>query len=124
MLYLSPYTEEYAFMERATGPYAWVYWFMVVGNIFLPLVLLHRNLRRNIYVILLFTIMIYIGWLFEMLVIQVTSFNSDYSNETVSAFDSFDRESIILLKEFILGMVVLIIENTVSFLTRNNQKST
>ena len=39
---------QHAFINRATGPYAWAYWIMFLSALILPLTLFHKKLAINI----------------------------------------------------------------------------
>jgi len=40
--------EQYAFLNRATGPYAWAYWAMMTCNVFSPQFMWFKKLRTSI----------------------------------------------------------------------------
>ncbi|RDK85550.1 hypothetical protein [Marinirhabdus gelatinilytica] len=70
--------DEYAFVNRATGLYAWAYWVMFLSALILPFTLLIRKLRRKFWFVLLVTLVMKSGFYFERYVIIVTSFHRDY----------------------------------------------
>lgn len=70
--------EQYAFMNRATGPYAWAYWIMMSCNVISPQLFWFKKLRTNIYVTFVLSIVINIGMWFERFVIIVTSLHRDF----------------------------------------------
>lgn len=70
--------EGYAFINRATGPFAWSYWIMVSCNVISPQVLWFRKLRRSPMVLFVMSIFVNIGMWFERFVIIVTSLHRDY----------------------------------------------
>jgi molybdopterin-containing oxidoreductase family membrane subunit len=65
--------ELFAFVNRATGPYAWAFWTMVACNVVTPQVLWSRRARRSAAILLVVSILINIGMWFERFVIIVTS---------------------------------------------------
>ena len=76
-------TNEYSsFINRATGPYYWAYWCMIISSTLLPLLLFLKRPGKNVYFILLISILINIGWWFERFVIIVTSIHQDYLPES------------------------------------------
>lgn len=77
-IFILPTTESYAFIDRAIGSYAWAYWLMLFFNSMFPLILLIKKLGENIFVILLISILMNFGWLFERFVIIITSIHRDY----------------------------------------------
>jgi Ni/Fe-hydrogenase subunit HybB-like protein len=70
--------EQYAFINRATGPFAWSYWIMVSCNVISPQILWFRKLRRNVWVLFIMSIFVNIGMWFERFVIIVTSLHRDF----------------------------------------------
>ncbi|MBK8207909.1 MAG: polysulfide reductase NrfD [Planctomycetes bacterium] len=70
--------EQYAFINRATGPFAWSYWIMVSCNVISPQTLWFRKLRRSPIFLFIMSIFVNIGMWFERFVIIVTSLHRDY----------------------------------------------
>ena len=70
--------EQYAFLNRATGPYAWAYWMMMSCNVFLPQFMWFKKLRTSIMFSFFISIVVNIGMWFERFVIIVTSLHRDY----------------------------------------------
>lgn len=70
--------EQYAFLNRATGPYAWAYWIMMTCNVVSPQLLWFRKLRRNLTFTFILSIFINIGMWFERFVIVVISLHRDF----------------------------------------------
>ena len=70
--------EYYVFMNRATGPYAWAYWIMVVCNVVIPQLFWSKNIRTSPIAIFIISIFINIGMWFERFVIIVTSLHRDF----------------------------------------------
>ena len=70
--------EQYAFLNRATGPYAWAYWTMMSCNLLFPQFFWIKRLRRNIPFLFVTSIIVNIGMWFERFVITVTSLHRDY----------------------------------------------
>jgi molybdopterin-containing oxidoreductase family membrane subunit len=65
--------ERFVFVNRATGPYAWAFWTMVVCNVLVPQFLWLRRVRRSPAALLPISILINVGMWFERFVIIVTS---------------------------------------------------
>lgn len=76
--------DEYVFINRATGPYAWAYWTMFLSALILPLTLLIKKFRKKFWFVLLVTFAMKSGFYFERYVIIVTSFHRDYLTENGS----------------------------------------
>ena len=56
--------EQYAFLNRATGPYAWAYWAMMSCNVFSPQFMWFKKLRTSIMFSFFISIVVNIGmWL-------------------------------------------------------------
>ncbi len=70
--------EQYAFINRATGPYAWAYWIMMSCNLIAPQVFWFKRLRRNVPLMFTISILVNIGMWFERFVITVISLHRDY----------------------------------------------
>ena len=62
----SPY-EGFAFINRATGPYAWAYWIMISCNVISPQLFWFKKLRTSIPVMFIVSIFVNIGmWLNDL----------------------------------------------------------
>lgn len=72
-----PY-EQYAFSNRAFGPYAWAYWIMMSCNLLFPQFFWFKRLRRSIPFMFVISILVNIGMWFERFVIVVISLHRDY----------------------------------------------
>lgn len=70
--------EQYAFINRAFGPYSWAYWTMMTCNVISPQLFWFRKIRRNIAATFVISIIVNIGMWFERFVIIVTSLHRDY----------------------------------------------
>jgi molybdopterin-containing oxidoreductase family membrane subunit len=70
--------EQFVFINRAFGPYAWAFWTMVVCNVAVPQVLWSRRVRSSPAALLVISIFINIGMWFERFVIIVTSLHRSY----------------------------------------------
>lgn len=111
LLLIFPHSEKYAFLDRATGPYAWAYWLMLLMNCVVPLILLNKNIGKKIYIIFFISLFMNFGWLFERFVIIVTSIHRDYASNAFDYQILNSRESLILMKGFFVGLITLIIGN-------------
>ncbi len=70
--------EQYAFINRATGPYWWAYWIMMTCNVITPQLFWVRKIRRSLILTFIISIFVNIGMWFERFVIIVTSLHRDY----------------------------------------------
>jgi molybdopterin-containing oxidoreductase family membrane subunit len=73
----SPY-ERFAFINRATGPFAWSYWIMVSCNVISPQLLWWKRLRTSPVALFILSLVINVGMWFERFVIIVTSLHRDF----------------------------------------------
>jgi len=70
--------EQYAFLNRAFGPYWWSYWIMISCNVIIPQLFWMRKIRRNIKAMFVISIFVNIGMWFERYVIIITSLHRDF----------------------------------------------
>ncbi len=70
--------EQYAFLNRATGPYWWAYWSMMTCNVISPQFMWFKKLRTSIMFSFFISIVVNVGMWFERFVIIVTSLHRDY----------------------------------------------
>ena len=70
--------EQFAFLARARGHYAWAYWTMISCNVIAPQFFWFKSLRTNLWVTFILSIFVNIGMWFERFVIIVTSLHRDF----------------------------------------------
>lgn len=70
--------EQYAFLNRALGPYAWAYWTMMTCNLIAPQFFWVKKLRRSVPFMFAISIVVNIGMWFERFVITITSLHRDF----------------------------------------------
>jgi len=70
--------EQFVFVNRAFGPYAWAYWIMVSCNVIFPQFFWIKKFRRSIPVMMVIVILVNVGMWFERFVITVTSLHRDF----------------------------------------------
>jgi len=70
--------EQYAFLNRATGPYWWAYWAMMTCNVITPQLFWFKKIRTSLVATFIISIFVNIGMWFERFVIIVTSLHRDY----------------------------------------------
>jgi len=78
--------EQYAFINRATGPYWWAYWSMMTCNVISPQLFWFKKIRTNLVSTFIISIIVNIGMWFERFVIIVTSLHRDYLPSSWSMF--------------------------------------
>ncbi len=70
--------EQYAFLNRATGPYWWAYWSMMTCNVIAPQVFWSKWARTTPWFVFFLAAVVNVGMWFERFVIIVTSLHRDY----------------------------------------------
>lgn len=70
--------EQFAFINRAFGPYAWSYWIMVSCNVISPQLFWFKKIRRSIPIMFIIGVLVNVGMWFERFVITVTSLSRDF----------------------------------------------
>lgn len=78
--------EQYAFYNRATGPYWWAYWSMMTCNVISPQLFWFKKIRTNLAATFVISIIVNIGMWFERFVIIVTSLHKDFLPSSWSMF--------------------------------------
>jgi len=77
-LYAGNSHEQFTFINRLTGPYAWSYWTMMFCNVAAPQALWSAKLRKNLLALWIVAMFANIGMWFERFVIIVTSLTRDF----------------------------------------------
>jgi molybdopterin-containing oxidoreductase family membrane subunit len=70
--------ERYMMLNRAAGPYGWIYWLLILCNIALPQLLWIKRVRQNLVSLFVISIIVNIGMWLERFVIVVTSLHRDF----------------------------------------------
>jgi molybdopterin-containing oxidoreductase family membrane subunit len=73
----NPY-EQFVFINRAFGPYAWGYWIMVSCNVIAPQFFWFKRLRTNLVVCFIVSLVVNVGMWFERFVIVISSLHRDF----------------------------------------------
>jgi Ni/Fe-hydrogenase subunit HybB-like protein len=73
----SPY-EQFTFINRAFGPYAWAYWTMVSCNVVFPQLFWFKKVRTNLVAMMIICVLVNVGMWFERFVIIATSLARDF----------------------------------------------
>ena len=91
-LFISWYSEyvyeQFAFFNRALGPYWWSYFGMMFCNVVSPQLFWSRKLRRNVMFTFFMSVLINVGMWFERFVIIVTSLYRDFLPSSWSTYYS------------------------------------
>jgi molybdopterin-containing oxidoreductase family membrane subunit len=78
--------EQYAFLNRATGPMAWSYWIMMTCNVISPQLFWFKKLRTNLVFTFVLSIVVNIGMWFERFVIIVPTLCRTYLPSTWNTY--------------------------------------
>lgn len=70
--------EQFAFLNRSFGNFAWAYWTMIFCNIMAPQVFWSKKMRTNIWVTFIVGVIVNVGMWFERFVIICTSLARDF----------------------------------------------
>lgn len=70
--------EQFMTLNRAFGPYAVLFWLMMLCNVVIPQALWLRRVRTNVILLFVISILINVGMWVERLVIVVTSLSRDF----------------------------------------------
>ena len=76
--YSGNFYEQFAFTNRAFGPYWWAYWTMFTCNAFVPHVFWMKSWRTSPIRMWIISILVNVGMWFERFVIVITSLSRDY----------------------------------------------
>jgi len=92
--------EQFTFLNRAFGPYAWAYWIMVSCNVITPQLFWFKKIRRSIPVMFVVAVFVNVGMWFERFVIVVTSLSRDYLPSSWAYYTPTLVDAMILLGSF------------------------
>ncbi|MFA6260865.1 MAG: NrfD/PsrC family molybdoenzyme membrane anchor subunit [Bacteroidia bacterium] len=92
--------EQYAFLNRAFGPYWWSYWTMMSCNLLAPQVFWLKWARSTPWFIFMMSIIVNIGMWFERFVIIVTSLHRDFLPSSWIMYTPTVTEIAILIGSF------------------------
>lgn len=95
----NPY-EQFAFINRAFGPYYWAYWTMVSCNVLIPQLFWFKYCRTNLWVMVIICIFVNIGMWFERFVITVTSLSRDFLPSSWAYFTPTPVDIMMLIGSF------------------------
>ncbi|HUJ38979.1 MAG TPA: NrfD/PsrC family molybdoenzyme membrane anchor subunit [Candidatus Acidoferrales bacterium] len=70
--------DRYMLVNRATGPYAPVYWLLITCNIILPQMLWSRKVRQSVPMLFFLSLVVQTGMWLERFIIVVTSLHRDF----------------------------------------------
>lgn len=92
--------EQFAFINRALGPYAWAYWTMVSCNVLAPQLFWFKKVRTSPWAMVCVCILVNVGMWFERFVITVTSLSRDFLPSSWGYFAPTPIDVLMLLGSF------------------------
>ena len=95
----NPY-EQFAFINRAFGPFAWAYWTMVSCNVIAPQFFWFKKIRTSPWLMVIVCIFVNIGMWFERFVITITSLSRDFLPSSWDYFDPTPVDVMMLIGSF------------------------
>ena len=101
--------EQFVFINRAFGPYAWAYWIMISCNVLFPQLFWFKKIRRSIPVMLVIVIFVNVGMWFERFVITVSSLNRDFLPSSWGYYSPTLWDSGILIGSFGLFFTLVLL---------------
>ena len=76
--YSNHHWEQFAFMNRAFGPYGWSFWMLVATNIVAPQLMWIKSMRTNMYALMFVSMCVNAGMWFERYVIIVCTLTREF----------------------------------------------
>ena len=101
--------EQFAFMNRLFGPYAWAYWIMVSCNVIFPQLFWFKKIRRHIPAMFIIGVLVNVGMWFERFVITVTSLSRDFLPSSWAYYKPTLTDAGILIGSFGLFFTLLLL---------------
>lgn len=95
----NPY-EQFAFINRAFGPYYWAYWTMVSCNVLVPQLFWFKFFRTNSIAMVGVCLFVNVGMWFERFVITITSLSRDFLPSSWAYFTPTPIDIMMLIGSF------------------------
>jgi Ni/Fe-hydrogenase subunit HybB-like protein len=92
--------EQFAFINRATGPLAWGYWIMVGCNVLVPQLFWFARVRRTLPVVFIISLLVNVGMWFERFIIIVSSLERDFLPSSWASYSPTSIEIATLIGSF------------------------
>lgn len=115
----------YSFSSRAFGSYWFTFWLMLVCNSLVPFILLLKKVGNKFIFLIIVSVLMNIGWVFEWFVLVVTSLHRDYTPSGLDMKGSllpYDTKTY-LLRGLILGVVVLLVGQVIARVQRDKSQT-
>ncbi len=78
--------EQFVFLNRMSGPFAWAYWIMFSCNVISPQLFWFKKVRNSLVWIFVLSLVVNVGMWFERFVIIVTSLHRDFLPSSWSGY--------------------------------------
>jgi molybdopterin-containing oxidoreductase family membrane subunit len=101
--------EQFAFVNRAFGQYAWAYWIMVSCNVIFPQLFWFKKFRTSIPLMFVICLLVNVGMWFERFVIIVTSLAQDFVPSAWGYFEPTWVDMGMLIGSFGLFMTLFLL---------------
>ena len=101
--------EQFAFTNRALGPYSWAYWTMVTCNVLVPQLFWFKRARTSPWLIMVVAMAVNVGMWFERFVIIVTSLSRDFLPSSWGSFTPSWVDLLTLLGSFGLFLTLFLL---------------
>lgn len=75
--------------------------------------MLNRKIGRKIYFLVIISLLMNIGWLFESFVVHSTSLSRDFIGEEYNPYLPSKREFTIIFNGFLFGIILVVVENII-----------
>ena len=92
--------EQFAFINRATGPLAWGYYIMVGCNVIVPQLFWFPRVRRTLPVVFIISLLVNVGMWFERFIIIVSSLERDFLPSSWATYSPTSIEIATLVGSF------------------------
>jgi molybdopterin-containing oxidoreductase family membrane subunit len=101
--------EQFTFMNRMLGPYAWAYWTMFACNVLAPQLFWIRKVRTTPWMMVVVCVAVNIGMWFERFVITVISLSRDFLPSSWGYFKPTAIDVLMLLGSFGLFLTLFLL---------------
>lgn len=99
------FPEEFSIINRASGPYAALFWLMTLGALLLPMTLFYKKLGTNPFYIILVLFLMKSGHYFERFVIFMTCLHRNYLDD--STIDLYIKGFILVCLQGFFLVIIL-----------------
>jgi len=101
--------EQFTFVNRAFGPYAWAYWIMFSCNVLIPQLFWVKKIRTSIPIMFAIAVFVNVGMWFERFVITVPSLSRDFLPSSWAYYTPTLTDGAILMGSFGLFFTLVLL---------------